>query len=228
VLQIKDVYASYGSSVVLRGVSLDVMSGEIVGLLGRNGVGKSTILKSVLGLVPVTSGVIKFDGVDITKMSIHRRTKMGMSYVPDDKGIFASLTTYENLKVAQIGSKRSDIEWVMELFPVLRERGKQVAGSLSGGEQQILSIARALIVKPKLLVIDEVSEGLAPEVTTILLSVLQQLKKEGASILLAEQNVKVCLSTSDRVYIILGGEIVFSGTVNEAFENGAVDKYIKV
>lgn len=227
-LQTRDIYSSYGSSLVLRGVSLDVMPGEIVGLLGRNGAGKSTIFRSVVGLVTMISGVIKFEGVDITRMPTHARTRLGMSYVPEDKGIFASLTTYENLQLAQIGSKRSEIEGVMELFPILRERRRQVAGSLSGGEQQILSIARALIVKPKLLLLDEVSEGLAPEVVTILLSVLQQLKKGGVGILLAEQNVKVCLSISDRLYVILGGEIVFRGTVSEALENGSVDKYIKV
>lgn len=227
-LKIRDIYYSYGSSMVLRAVSMEVMPGETVGLLGRNGVGKSTILKCVLGLVTVISGVIEFKGVDITRMSTHERTRLGMAYVPDDKGIFSSLTAYENLQVAQIGSKRSDTEWVMELFPILRERRRQVAGLLSGGEQQILSIARALIVRPKMLVLDEVSEGLAPEVITILVNTFQQLKKEGVGILLAEQSVKVCLSVSDRVAIILGGEVVFTGTVGEAVENGAVDKYIMV
>lgn len=229
-LQIKKVYASYGSNMVLRGVSLEVMPGEIVALLGRNGVGKSTVLRSVLGLVTVHSGAIEFNGRDITKMSIHERARLGISYIPDNKGIFTSLTTHENLQVAQIGSKRSDsdIEWIMELFPILKERRKQIAGSLSGGEQQILSIARGMVVKPKLLVLDEITEGLAPEVITDMLKVFGQFCEEGMGILMAEQNVNISLSISHRVYAILGGEIVFGGTVHEAHENRVVDKYIKL
>lgn len=227
-LEIKEIYSSYGSNLVLKGVSLRVTPGETAGLLGRNGVGKTTILRAVLGLSTVISGTVKFDGVNITRMPIHARTRLGISYVPDDKGIFASLTTYENLQVAQIGSKRSDIGWVMELFPILKERMRQVAGSLSGGEQQILSVARALIVQPKLLVLDEITEGLAPEIVAILFNALDRLKKEGKGILLAEQNVQVCLSASERIYVILGGGIVFSGTVSEARDYKVVDKYIKI
>jgi branched-chain amino acid transport system ATP-binding protein len=161
-------------------------------------------------------------------MSVHGRTRLGIAYVPDDKGIFGSLTTYENLQVASIGSKRADIEWVMELFPILRERKKQVAALLSGGEQQLLTIARALIVKPQLLVLDEVSEGLSPEAIATLLGTLRQLQQKGAAILLAEQNVRIGLSASDRVYMVLEGQIVFAGTVDEALREGAVDKYIRI
>jgi branched-chain amino acid transport system ATP-binding protein len=204
------------------------MPGEIVGLLGRNGVGKSTILRTILGLVPTTSGAALFNGVDMTGMATHKRTRLGIACVPDNKGIFSSLTTYENLLVASIGSKRRDVEWVLDVFPILRERLKQIAGTLSGGEQQMLSIARALAVKPLLLLLDEVSEGLAPDVVAELSSVLQDLKREGTGVLLAEQNVQVCLSTSDRIYIILGGEVVFAGEADKAIETGAIDAYIKV
>jgi branched-chain amino acid transport system ATP-binding protein len=213
------------------GVSLEVNPGEAIGLLGRNGVGKSTVLKTVMGLVQVTSGSISLNRTDITRTCIHERARLGMCYVPDNKGIFASLTAYENLQVAQVGSKRreKDIDWVMDLFPVLRERKKQVAGSLSGGEQQILAIARALVTKAKLLILDEISEGLAPEVVTTVLEVLRRLKaEEGTGVLLAEQNVRVCTKASDRVYVMLGGRIVFTGTVEEALASGAIDKYIKV
>ena len=227
-LQVETVSASYNSNRVLEGVSFEVRRGEAVGLLGRNGVGKSTALRCVMGLTPVTSGTITFRGVDITRMSVHGRTRLGIAYVPEDKGIFGSLTTYENLQVASIGSKRADIEWVMELFPILRERKKQVAALLSGGEQQLLTIARALIVKPQLLVLDEVSEGLSPEAIATLLGTLRQLQQKGAAILLAEQNVRIGLSASDRVYMVLEGQIVFAGTVDEALREGAVDKYIRI
>lgn len=229
-LRLRNVSASYGSNVVLRDISLDVNAGETVGLLGRNGVGKSTVLKSVMGFAPVTSGRVYMGDADVTSMSVHGRTRLGISYVPDNKGIFPNLTVYENLQVAQVGSKKStsDIEWVMDLFSVLRERRKQRAGLMSGGEQQILSIARAFVVKAGLIVMDEVSEGLAPEVVTTVLTVLRQLKSEGTGVLLAEQNVRVCLSASDRVYVVMAGRIVFSGTAAEALQNGTIDKYIKV
>ena len=227
-LKLQEVHVSYGLIKVLFGVSLQVSLGESVCLLGRNGMGKSTILRAIVGFLPIESGSIRFGSTNLTRKPIYERARLGISYVPDDKGIFVNLTVAENLQLALMRVKNGkDIAKAFEVFPELKERLNQRAGTLSGGEQEMLSIARALVVKPRLIVLDEISEGLAPQVIERLVSSLSEVKKEGA-ILLAEQNLKFGCSIADRVYVIDGGNVVFVGTVNQLYQSQAIHKYMTV
>jgi branched-chain amino acid transport system ATP-binding protein len=198
---------------VLFGVSIEVSAGECVCLLGRNGVGKSTTMRSIMGLTPPQSGRVRFRGVDITGWAPYRVARAGLGFVPEDRRIFADLTVWENLDVARraAGASGFTLERVFDLFPKLRELTARQGGHLSGGEQQMLTIARTLMGNPQLLLLDEPSEGLAPIVVDHLRDQIARLKHEGLTILLAEQNTEFSLSLADRVYVLEKGSLKFSG-----------------
>jgi branched-chain amino acid transport system ATP-binding protein len=213
-LEVRDIETSYGLSRVLFGVSLQVERGECVCLLGRNGVGKTTTIRSIMGLTPPVAGKIFWKGEDITGWAPHAVARAGIGFVPEDRRIFAELTTWENLDVAQRVAGRGgawDIDAVYGLFPKLRELADRQGGFLSGGEQQMLTIARTLMGNPELLLLDEPSEGLAPLVVEQLLERVAGLKRQGLTILLAEQGVAFSLALADRVYVLEKGEVRFSG-----------------
>jgi branched-chain amino acid transport system ATP-binding protein len=221
-LAIEDLHAAYGLSRVLFGISLQVEAGECVCLLGRNGVGKTTTMRSVMGLLPPISGHILWKGTDISGWPPHRVARAGMGFVPEDRRIFGELTVWENLDVATRAARRGGnwtIAAVYELFPVLRELRGRLGGFLSGGEQQMLTIARTLMGNPELLLLDEPSEGLAPLVVDALLHNIHVLKEQGMTILLAEQGVDFSLALADRVYILEKGAIRYSGRAAELRED---------
>ena len=212
-LEVRDIHTAYGLSRVLFGVSLDVAAGECVCLLGRNGVGKSTTMRSIMGLTPPQSGRIVWRGVDITGWAPYRVAQAGIGFVPEDRRIFSDLTVWENLDVA--ARRGTAVGWTVErvfdLFPKLRELAGRNGGHLSGGEQQMLTIARTLMGNPDLLLLDEPSEGLAPLVVDHLREQIARLKGDGLTILLAEQNTDFSLALADRVYVLEKGSIRFSG-----------------
>jgi branched-chain amino acid transport system ATP-binding protein len=213
-LAIEDLHAAYGLSRVLFGVSLQVQAGECVCLLGRNGVGKTTTMRSVMGFLAPTAGRILWKGADIAGWSPHRVARAGIGFVPEDRRIFAELTVWENLDVATRAARRGGdwtIDSVYQLFPVLRELRDRRGGFLSGGEQQMLTIARTLMGNPELLLLDEPSEGLAPLVVEALLRDIRALKQQGMTILLAEQGVDFSLALADRVYILEKGTVRHTG-----------------
>lgn len=215
ILSVNGLEASYGLSQILFGVDLKVNEGECVCLLGRNGVGKTTTIRAIMGSIRPGKGSVKFYDKEIAGMSSDRICKKGISYVPQGRHIFASLTCKENLLVAEKkgpdGSKFWTIDEVYKLFPRLKEREESMGYQLSGGEQQMLAIARGLIQNPKLLLLDEITEGLAPVVVQELVEVTQRLREMGVSILVAEQSVKFALSVSSRCYILEKGQVVYSG-----------------
>jgi branched-chain amino acid transport system ATP-binding protein len=212
-LEVHELHTSYGLSRVLFGISLEVRAGECVCLLGRNGVGKSTTMRSIMGLTPPQSGRIRFRDTDITGWSPYRVARAGLGFVPEDRRIFAELTVWENLDVARRAAAGDGftLERVFDLFPKLRELTGRQGGHLSGGEQQMLTIARTLMGNPQLLLLDEPSEGLAPIVVDHLRDQIARLKHEGLTILLAEQNTEFSLSLADRVYVLEKGSLKFSG-----------------
>ncbi len=226
-LQVEDIHASYGAGGVLFGVTLEVKEDEVVCLLGRNGVGKSTILKSIMGLVPPKSGTVRFRGEDITGKRTDRIARRGIGYVPENRDIFVNLTVGENLKMAEIKAKRPNREKALQYFPKLRELIDQEGGSLSGGEQQMLAIARAVTGGADLMMLDEPSEGLAPVIREELKLVISELAEEVA-ILLVEQNLQMTVDLSKRIYIIVNGAVAFVGTAQEMEESRAVEKYLMV
>jgi branched-chain amino acid transport system ATP-binding protein len=213
-LELRAVEAAYGRSQVLYGVSLTARRGEVVCLLGRNGAGKSTTLKAVMGLVDVIGGEILFDGRSLRGLPTHEISRLGVGFVPEDRRIFADLTVAENLMVgARDGRDGWTTERVFALFPALRRLAGQRGGSLSGGEQQMLTIARTLMTNPRLLLLDEPSEGLAPVVVRVLAEAVAALRAEGLTIVLSEQNIKFARRLADRAYIIEKGQIKFEGAV---------------
>jgi branched-chain amino acid transport system ATP-binding protein len=227
-LELEALNAAYGPSQVLFGLTMNVKEKEIVSLIGRNGVGKTSTLKAVMGLITIISGSIRLESKEISRLPTYKRGRLGIAYVPDDRGIFVNITTAENLRIPLIGHKmegKGNLDLAFSLFPILKERWNQKAGTLSGGEQQMLTIARGLVVRPRLLILDEISEGLAPEVIANCCSAFQRLKSE-MTILLAEQDVRVALEISDRVYVMLNGSTVFHGTVAQVKEEKAIEKYI--
>jgi len=209
-LQVEEIHTAYGLSRVLFGVSLEIRPGECVCLVGRNGVGKSTTMRSIMGLTPPQTGRVRWKGTDITGWEPYRVARAGLGFVPEDRRIFADLTVWENLDVAT-RSGQWTTERVFDLFPKLRELAGRNGGYLSGGEQQMLTIARTLMGNPELLLLDEPSEGLAPLVVDHLRDQIARLKREGLTILLAEQNVEFSLSLAERVYVLEKGSIRFSG-----------------
>jgi branched-chain amino acid transport system ATP-binding protein len=216
VLEVRNVHAAYGKSHVLHGVSLTARAGEVVSLLGRNGAGKSTTLKAIVGLVELAQGEIVLDGRALHGLPTHAISRAGIGWVPEDRRIFADLTVRENLLVGEAGAadpaRRWPVERVFALFPRLMALVRQRGGSLSGGEQQMLTIARTLMTGARLLLLDEPSEGLAPVVVKTLADNIAALKREGLTILLSEQNLAFARRLADRAYIIEKGEIKFEGT----------------
>jgi branched-chain amino acid transport system ATP-binding protein len=213
-LELRQVEAAYGRSRVLYGVSLTAARGEVVCLLGRNGAGKSTTLKAVMGLVEVTGGEILFEGHRLDGRPTHEISRLGVGFVPEDRRIFADLTVAENLMVgARDGAGGWTTERVFQLFPALRRLAGQRGGSLSGGEQQMLTIARTLMTSPRLLLLDEPSEGLAPVVVRLLADAIAALRRADLTIVLSEQNLKFARRLADRAYIIEKGQIKFEGPI---------------
>ena len=224
-LEARALHTAYGLSRVLFGVSIDVGPGECVCLLGRNGVGKSTTMRSIMGLTPPQSGRVVFRGVDITGWEPYRVAREGIGFVPEDRRIFADLTVWENLDVARRtarGNGGFTLERVFDLFPKLGELTSRHGGHLSGGEQQMLTIARTLMGNPELLLLDEPSEGLAPIVVDHLREQIARLKREGLTILLAEQNTEFSLALADRVYVLEKGSVRFSGPAARLRDDAAL------
>ncbi|UCE43227.1 MAG: ABC transporter ATP-binding protein [Candidatus Aminicenantes bacterium] len=222
-LEVNNIYSSYGLSKILFGISMQVDEGEIVSLLGRNGVGKTTTLRSIMGLTPPHTGSIKWKGEEIAGKASHQIAQMGIGFVWEDRRIFSDLTVWENLDVAIKSSGNRETAWTMErvfeLFPALEPLRNRRGGFLSGGEQQMLAIARALMGNPQLLLLDEPSEGLAPVVITHLAQQISKLKEEGMTILLCEQNTRFSLDLSDRLYILEKGEVRYEGSVAAFLKN---------
>ncbi len=212
-VEVQDLHAYYGKSHVLHGVSLTVGRGEVVGLLGRNGVGKSTTLKSIIGLVSARQGKVIFEGQPILGLPAHKLAHIGIAYVPEDRRIFRLLTVLENLRTgldrAGVSASRRQelLDKVFEYFPRLAERRDQAGGTLSGGEQQMLAIARAMMLEPKIILLDEPTEGLMPRMVSQIRTIIEALHREGVAILLVEQNVPLTLECSQRVYFMEKGEV---------------------
>ncbi|WP_146553743.1 MULTISPECIES: ABC transporter ATP-binding protein [Rummeliibacillus] len=227
ILEIDHINTYYGGIHALRGITLDVDQGEIVTLIGSNGAGKSTTLKSVSGLVKVKSGSIKFKNQDITNKPAHETTLLGMAHVPEGRRIFSNLTVKENLLMGAFSVKKKNvieerIERVYDYFPILKERLNQKGGTMSGGEQQMLAIGRALMMKPEVLMLDEPSMGLAPIIVEKIFHIIDQLNQDGMTILLVEQNAYQALSIANRGYVIQNGEIVLSGKGHDLIENDEI------
>ena len=219
-LEVTDLHVSYGLSRVLSGVSFEVGEGEVVALMGRNGAGKTTTLRSIMGLTPARRGRVKWDGKDVTAAATHRIARLGLGYVPEERRIVPGLSVEENLRIAKRpGKEQRDPNSVYELFPDLRELAGRLGGVLSGGQQQLLAIARSLVGSPKLLLLDEPSEGLAPMVARSIREQLAGLRETGLSILLAEQNPQFALVLSDRVHVMERGEIRYSAAAEELRED---------
>ena len=227
-LEIKDLRVFYGKIEAIKGVSVLVNQGEIVTLIGANGAGKSTTLKTISGLRKVTAGQILFDGVDISTLPAHERVEIGISQVPEGRGIFPGMTVLENLEIGKYFRKHrkvemsEDLERVYTLFPRLKERRDQAGGTLSGGEQQMLAIGRALMARPKVLLLDEPSMGLAPKMIQNIFEIITEINKSGTTILLVEQNAQQALQRADRAYILETGKIVKEAKASDLLNDPAV------
>jgi branched-chain amino acid transport system ATP-binding protein len=229
ILQVEDIHTYYGDAYVLQGLSLELGEGQILGLLGRNGVGKTTLVNSIVGFNRPRRGRIVFKGTEITGVSSFQTIRNGMGLVPQGRRVFASLTVEENLKVAQAGNGGWSLPRVYELFPRLEERRRQRAKTLSGGEQQMLAIARGLMTNPDCLIMDEPSEGLAPIIIQGLWQAIAKLKAQGLSILLVEQNAALALQLVDQVHVISKGRVVYSGAPKTLWADDAVkSKYLGI
>ncbi len=233
-LEIREINTFYGESHILQGISLNVDSGETVSILGRNGVGKTTTLKSIIGLLIPRSGSILFDGKEISGLPPYEIANIGIGYVPEDRRIFPKLTVRENLLIGiKPGQKREKEGWTVEkfydYFPNLKDRDKQKGAYLSGGEQQMLTIARSLMGNPGILLLDEPTEGLAPKIVARLEEVIQDIHQHGVAILLVEQNMQVVLRLATRLYVMSKGTIVFDGTAQELEKGHDIrQKYLEV
>ncbi len=228
-LEVKDLNVYYGVIQALKGINFEVNEGEIVTLIGANGAGKTTAMHSIMGLIPVTSGTVTYMGQQINHVPPHKIVHMGMTQVPEGRRIFQELTVYENILLGAYIQKdkkaiKEDIERVYEIFPRLEERKKQVAGTLSGGEQQMLAMGRALMSRPKLLMLDEPSMGLSPLFVDQVFEVIQRIHREGTTILLVEQNAGKSLAISDRAYVLENGKVAYSGTAKELSESDEIKK----
>lgn len=228
-LEIKNLNVHYGVIQALKNVSLNVNQGEIVSLLGANGAGKTTTLRTISGLNKATSGDIIFKGNDITNLTASRRVEMKISQVPEGRRIFPDMTVVENLELGAYLRKdksniKKDMDYVYELFPILGQRKKQMAGTLSGGEQQMLAMGRALMSRPEILLLDEPSMGLAPLLVKEIFDIIVNINKDGTTVLLVEQNAKIALSIAHRAYVIETGSIVMSGTGEELANSDEIKK----
>ena len=219
ILKLDEIHTYYGLVHMLQGVSLEIAEGEVVALLGRNGAGKTTALKSIMGLAPARQGKILFEDQDITDLPPHLIARQGIAYVPASRGIFMTLTSMENLNIVRTRGAKWDTEDVFRRFPKLAPLKRRRGRSLSGGEQQMLAIGRALVTGPSLILLDEPSQGLAPMVVELVVNMLRELKSEGVSMLLVEQNLQMALDLAERVYILDQGEVVFDGSAQELKNN---------
>ena len=229
-LEVKDLVVSYGGIEALKGISFSVDEGQIVTLIGANGAGKSTTLRAITSLVPVKSGSIFYGGEDITRLDTQKTVERGIALVPEGRRVFANLTVLENLKIGAYLRKdarkiQEDIEYIYALFPRLKERSWQLAGTLSGGEQQMLAVGRAMMTRPKLIMMDEPSLGLAPNIVDDILEVAKTMvKNDGISVLLVEQDITKALAAADRGYVIENGRVALEGTAAELSANEHVKK----
>ncbi|MFN3621765.1 MAG: ABC transporter ATP-binding protein [Nitrososphaerales archaeon] len=226
-LAVEDLNVKYGVAQVLWNITFNVEKGEILSLIGPNGAGKSTLLKSIIGIVPHTTGRIMFNSSNIGEESVKKRVEYGICYVPEGRRVFPDMTVLENIQLGALPKRaranmRDNIKTVFELFPILKERATQLAGTLSGGERQMLAIARALMSEPKLMMIDEPSLGLAPNIMLQVFQLIQDINRKGVTILLVEQNVRQTLKMSDRTLILENGRIVKSGSSTELMS----DEYV--
>jgi branched-chain amino acid transport system ATP-binding protein len=227
-LEIKDLRVHYGKIEAIKGVSVVVNQGEIVTLIGANGAGKTTILKTISGLRPVSSGDITFDGVSINKIPAHERVDLGISQVPEGRGIFPGMTVLENLEMGKFNRKdrknemHEDLDRVYTLFPRLKERIAQAGGTLSGGEQQMLAMGRALMARPKVLLLDEPSMGLAPQMIANIFRIITEINKQGVTILLVEQNAQQALQRAHRAYILETGSVTKEAAASDLLNDPAV------
>lgn len=227
ILKVRDLQVSYGGIEAVKGISFDVTEGEIVTLIGANGAGKSTTLKAIVGLVKASGGSILFDGEELVGKDTTDIVTKGITLVPEGRRVFANMTVLENIKIGAYLRKDSleeDINWVYDLFPRLKEREWQLAGTLSGGEQQMLAVARALMSRPKVLMMDEPSLGLAPLVVKGIFDIIREINKQGVTVLLIEQNANMALKTADYAYVLETGRIGLSGTGAELLSNEDVKK----
>ena len=228
-LEVKNLEVYYGVICALKGISFEVNQGEIVSLIGANGAGKTTTMQSVVGLIPKKAGTVTFDGQDITKTPCHKIVHLGMTQVPEGRRIFQELSVYENLLMGAYGEKnkqqfKADLEAIYTRFPRLAERRNQIAGTLSGGEQQMLAMGRAIMCHPKLLMLDEPSMGLSPLLVDQVFEIIKDINKDGTTVLLVEQNAGKSLAISDRAYVMENGSIVLSGTGAELAASEQVSK----
>lgn len=228
-LEVKDLTVYYGVIQALKGISFEVGKGEIVTLIGANGAGKTTTMQSIMGLIPARSGILTYDGQEITKMPCHKIVHKGIVQVPEGRRIFQELTVYENLLMGAYVQKdmkkiREDMEEIYHRFPRLAERRRQVAGTLSGGEQQMLAMGRAMMSHPRLLMLDEPSMGLSPLLVDQVFSIIKELHQSGITILLVEQNAEKALKIADRAYVLENGEIRYSGTGSELAGSETIKK----
>jgi branched-chain amino acid transport system ATP-binding protein len=227
-LEIKDLRVHYGKIEAIKGVSVVVNQGEIVTLIGANGAGKTTILKTISGLRPVSSGSVTFDGQDLSKVQAHERVDLGISQVPEGRGIFPGMTVLENLEMGKFNRKdrksemQEDLDRIYFLFPRLKERTAQAGGTLSGGEQQMLAIGRALMARPKVLLLDEPSMGLAPQMIANIFRIITEINKQGVTILLVEQNAQQALQRADRAYILETGNVTKEAKAADLLNDPAV------
>ena len=224
---IKDLEVSYGSIAAIKGISLQVRKGEIVAILGANGAGKTTTMRTISQLHKAKSGAIMFKGQDLTQLSAHKIVKLGISHAPEGRRVFGILTVEENLMLGAYSRSKLDkdtLRWVYQLFPRLEERRKQLAGTLSGGEQQMLAIGRSLMSNPEMLLLDEPSLGIAPILVKAIFQQIKKISQEGVTVLLVEQNAKAALKLADRAYVLDVGKIVLSGTSAELLASEKVQE----
>ncbi|MCR4436616.1 MAG: ABC transporter ATP-binding protein [Clostridiales bacterium] len=228
-LEIKDLHVSYGAIKAVKGISFEVREGEIVTLIGANGAGKSTTLRTISGLEATAGGTITFMGQNINNMPPHKIVELGISHVPEGRRVFTNLSVIDNLKLGANLRKdkeavKKDMKKVFELFPILEKRQNQLAGTLSGGEQQMLAVGRALMTKGKLMLLDEPSMGLAPMIVENIFEIIKEINNEGTTILLIEQNAYMALSIADRAYVLETGNIVLEGSASDLAENDEIKK----
>jgi branched-chain amino acid transport system ATP-binding protein len=227
-LQVERLVVGYGPLTVLREVSLRVERGEIVAVIGANGAGKTTLLKALSGLLPPSGGRVQFEGADITRAAPHRIVRLGIAQVPEGRQVFAELTVRDNLELGAFSwarggaARQEELERIFALFPILRERAAQLAGTLSGGQQQMLAIGRSLMARPKLLLLDEPSLGLAPMIVKTIFEVIVQLKERGLAIVLVEQNARAALALADRAYVLETGRVRVEGSGQALLQDEAV------
>ena len=228
-LEVRDLNVFFGVIQAIKNISFDVNQGEVVALIGANGAGKTTTLHTVTGLLPAASGKITLDGKDLSKVPAHKIVSMGMAHVPEGRRVFAALSVYDNLKLGAFTRKdkkeiEESLEMVFESFPRLKERRNQVAGTLSGGEQQMLAMGRALMSKPRIILMDEPSMGLSPLYVGEIFEIIKKIKNEGTTVLLVEQNANMALQVADRAYVLETGKIILDGNANDLMNDERVRK----